>query len=385
MQEEKIMQKVKYFIMCCLICVIVLFMGCEDAGEKTEEVNAVVESVEETVDQQNADISEMQAETTEEEPAFVFEQQEIYNNNGLVITAVDYYMYELLLGQELIQYPVLELKITNDSEAEYSITAGEIMIDNIEYSFENYEWAQFTKKSSMLPSGNNWARWNDIPWENVIAPNSEEIFCVTICTRQYYTDSYDNSLNFCFDFGLKDNDTFSGYSTGSVHINSIYPTDECDFIQVKEYQKDNMVFQNDDMSIYLVSATFEEDINSEEAGTGSMECIFLVESKISAEVGTYYKTIDFRDENEVYINDRSSLSHHESTDEEASATYNKEGIFMSVVNYNASWEEIEKSEGYSVYFIEEELGFDEGNWYPDTMVADGYINIAIDEFEYIQR
>ena len=255
-------KKKRITIIGIMVCLLLIFVACqtEEVGEAVSEADNL--GTETISDQTTEDISE------EVEEIYIsdFEPQVVLDENGITVTAKEYFFNERVMGSGAKRVePMLKMEFVNNSAYSCEVQFHKLFVEGYEYDNPSIRWAYILEDGSV-------GLWHE-EYFNVEPSTTEEIYLLFI-QDTYFSDelkeTMDIDIRFCV-FELADEGAISHY-TEAVSLNT---TVNEGIINLYQLSYDNLIFENEDVSLYLLCTT------SSLVGTKSY---FFAQSKIHDEV-----------------------------------------------------------------------------------------------------
>ncbi len=365
--------KKRLIMMGIMICCLFIFTACQSESNS--------EAIVENSNSEEEILSEemMEESTSEEEEPYIsdFEPKIIYDQDGVVVTAKEYYIdYDEFAEikkptQKHGLGPVIEFEIVNKSEYQINLSLQELFIDEICYE-ESWCDLIYLDEDPL----NNYA--------NVcyVDPGVTKTVCIDWGQQTYFYDEYKDTMNVSIGLYLIYN--YTTHYTDMFTFNTIYQ--DSNYYDRVQFDYNNIVYENDDVILYLVSATVEEGYNGDDPQDDTLSCVFLAESKIFDQPAEGTNAVYFGISKEgVYENSALYLVEQQVINCDWGQITGK--AFLAVKEYNISWDDLQNQK---VYFIRYEeamaiLTQDEYISMDYDIIEEGTIEIPISELTYIQK
>ncbi len=369
-----------------IVCLLLAFIACKTENDS----NAVSEVDSSEAGVMLEEITEMESvlEEVEEDNISSFEPKVIYEQDGLTITAKTYYLdveeflNEYMNNQWVLEKldlqglphdylveqppfgPIVELEVVNKTNIDCTITLDNVVVDGISKTCD---------RGALYP--------------NHVSAGETGVVYVDCGQYTYYVDEVTDVMDMSVSFLVFINDIsyytdiFTFDATTQIYNDAV------------ELNYNNIIFENEDVILYLVSAIVEEGYDEEDLYDDYVELVFLAESKINEftpeEVDALYFGIK-EDLNDILFDSRAFLV--ERPEVKIYYGYNSEKSILTMNIYNVSWSEIQNKDVYSIGYeeVEEWLGRDgDNNILPEeynyNTIETGYIDIPISLFTFKER
>lgn len=369
-----------------MVCLLLAFIACKTENDS----NAVPEVDSSEAGVMLEEITEMESvlEEVEEDNISSFEPKVIYEQDGLTITAKTYYLdveeflNEYMNNQWVLEKldlqglphdylveqppfgPIVELEVVNKTNIDCTITLDNVVVDGISKTCD---------RGALYP--------------NHVSAGETGVVYVDCGQYTYYVDEVTDVMDMSVSFLVFINDIsyytdiFTFDATTQIYNDAV------------ELNYNNIIFENEDVILYLVSAIVEEGYDEEDLYDDYVELVFLAESKIyefaPEEVDALYFGIK-EDLNDILFDSRAFLV--ERPEVKIYYGYNSEKSILTMNIYNVSWSEIQNKDVYSIGYeeVEEWLGRDVDNnilsgEYNYNTIETGYIDIPISSFTFKER
>lgn len=253
--------KKRIIIIGIMICLLLAFIACktEVSGDAVLEENLGTEEISEQ-------ITENVSEEVEEVYVSDFEPQVVLDENGITVTAKEYFFNERVMGSgEKRVEPMIKMEFVNNSAYSCEVQFHKLFVEGYEYDNPSIWWAYILEDGSV-------EFWYE-EYFNVEPGTVEEIYVLFI-QDTYFSDDLKDTMDIAIRFRvfeLADEGTISHY-TESVTFNT---TVNEGIISLYQLSYDNLIFENEDVSLYLLCTT------DSLVGTKSY---FFAQSKIHDEV-----------------------------------------------------------------------------------------------------
>lgn len=378
--------KKKLIIIGIVVCFLLIFVACKSETE-VDVVSEMSDSAAEAISEEVVEDESV----SEEEEVYIsdFEPQVIYDQDGVVVTAKEYYMYNSVYTRRTDEkevqrdYPILVLEVTNNTNYKCKFRIASLFIDEISCGL----YCTLTETKENAEDLFFWAPENSME----IEIGETKTIYIRMENDYYFVNNINDSIEMTWIFSV--NELINEVTSNKEHytepfcFNTIYPCDSEGDIKKIQLDYSNVLFENEDVVLYLVSAQVEEGYYGDELENDKLDCYFIVKSKIFEQSAEGYDILSFA----LYPLD--SWSGQSEYLVSAQVENNKwEDITENTIFYiseKVSWDYIQ-SEG--VYFVEydEYVTHIERNEAGDmlsiesTILEEGTIEIPISEFSYIQ-
>ena len=273
-----------------LVCVVCIFLGliaCQPESGSGVTSEVLISETEINTEETTEIISE-------EVNVPDFEAQVIYDADGLEVVVTDYYLHKNVYTtassetERYREYPIIELEVTNNTSYMCEIGIDKLCINNILCGEENSCMAEDKEEAETA--------WylEMYPRVKIEVGESKTVYA-RIDKDEFYVENIENEMNLAVNFFIAEKinefETNKEHYTQNISFNCIYPTDSEGEIKFNTFNYDNIVFEDEEVSLYLVSGVIYPP--DEYHDNNYAKCVFLVESKIYEQPASDYNVREF--------------------------------------------------------------------------------------------
>lgn len=273
---EIIIMKKRLVIIGIMVCCLLTFAACKSEGD-SDVVAEVTNSENEVISEE---VVEAESVLEEVEEAYIsdFEPQVIYDQDGIVVTATEYYIYnhkwETQDGETRQKdFPILAFEVANNSDEKLnSIHLEDLFIDGIDST--DYFMFDFLPTKETAEDV-----FNDYSIES-IETGETKMFYLRLWFNEYFVQDINDNIDVAFAFSLWGDEKI--HYSEMLTFNTKCPVDSFESTQMIQYDDNNILFENDSVKVYLLEAEVKI---YEESNSGNIRYLLMCESKIFEPTG----------------------------------------------------------------------------------------------------
>ena len=286
---ENIIMKKRIGIFALFVCFLFLLIACQsdtDSNEMSDTLSSETEM--------NSEVTTEEESVLEEPEVPKFEEQVIYDADGLKVVVTDFYLhrnvYTTASGEteRYREYPIIELEVTNNTSYGCEIGIDRLYVNEI---LCGEEYSGMADNKGVAETAGYFEMY---PRVKIEVGETKTVYA-RIDKDEYYVENIENEMNVAVNFFISEKideiKTNKEHYTKNISFNSVYPTDSEGEIKFNTFNYDNIIFEDDEVILYFVSGEIYPP--DEYHDKNYAKCVFLVESKIYEQPASDYNVREF--------------------------------------------------------------------------------------------